>query len=642
MKLLYKETDGNKKRNIIFPCVLIVLVLLIGSVASSYALADYVGGNNPAPPLGVEAALDRAREFNEHIRGKTPEELAEEYDLDLYTGILSAYGSTEPLGGVIEVNEGDSWQDVMDRLFSVYNTDTYRVGVGYYNTLTGEEQYVNPDKYMVSASMFKVPTNMIIADRVSSGEISMDTEIAGAPYSYHEYMTIVHSDNQRWMDLINYLGGYSQFKQLQIPYLGSDPTEELGWNYQIDNYYNARQFIHMLRTLYDDPERFPGIIECMLEANPFSDFKQYEHRYPIAQKYGFVAQNESDGAYHTYITCCGIVYTDTPFMIVMFTDNVDMAYDLLSSYAVVMTDYTNMVAASEAKKQAEAEEKARLEELALIEQQEKEAAEEAKRAAELAAVTEPTPRPIFTGTVDKTAFGSFTVKDAIVMGWVVLLTVLCFVLLFRGNRSGRIGGFWAGLSIVFSAAAMIVCVVALRMGTLYSHPNGEPAEPVNGFFSALSAGNYETAYSYLSDYDSLGLEKEPESEDSRLLFDALRSSYDFSLRGDAVRDRLHATQKVSFRHLNLDAVKKAAESRVNPLLKNIVESRSKSQVYDSDGNYLESVTDEVYRKALSEALAGASQYYTSTELEIPVDYADGKWLMSTTPELISALLGGNA
>ncbi|MDO5444711.1 MAG: hypothetical protein Q4F31_03725 [Eubacteriales bacterium] len=617
---------------------LILLAAVVSVLFSSAASADYVGDNNPAPPLGVEAALERAREFNESIANKSPEELAAEYDLDLYTDILSAYGNTEPLGGRIEISEDDTWQDVMDRLFSIYETDTYRVGVGYYNTLTGEEQYVNGDKYMVSASMFKIPTNMIIADMVSSGKITMDTEIAGAPYSYHEYMTIVHSDNERWMDLINYLGGYSQFKQLQIPYLGSDPTEELGWNYQIDNYYNAKQFIHMLRTLYDDPERFPGIIECMLEANPFSDFKEYEHRYPIAQKYGYVAQNESDGAYHTYITCCGIVYTDTPFMIVMFTDNVNLAYDLLSSYAVTMVDYTNMVAEREAKKQAEAEEQKRLEEERVLQER----LEEDAAAAAAAEPVEVTPRPIITGTIDQRTIGNFSLKDCLIMGWIIIAMIICFVLIFRRNMSGRINGFWAVLAIIFAGLAMLVCVVAARMGTLYSKPKGEPSEPVNSFFTALCAGNFTEAYSYLSDYESLGLENPPDSEESRLLYNALRSSYDYSFRSDAVRDRLHAVQNVSFRHLNLDAVKNDASGRITPLLKEIVETRSRSQVYDDEGNYLESVTDEVYRKALTEALNNAAKYYTSSELDIEVDYTDGKWMMSTSPELISALLGGAA
>ena len=603
--------------------------LLVSMVSS--AGADYVGENNPAPPLGVEAAIERADAFNRNIEGKMPEELAAEYGVDLYE-ILSAYGNTEPVGGTIEVKEGDSWQDVMNRLFAAYDTDTYHVGLGYYNTLTGEEQYINGDKYMVSASMFKIPTNMIVADRVSSGEITMQEEIAGAPYSYQEYMTIVHSDNNRWMDLINYLGGYAKFKELQIPYLGNDPTEDLGWNYQVDNYYNSQQFIHMLRTLYDDPERFPGIIECMLEATPFSYFRQYEHRVPIAQKYGFVEQTESDGASHTYITCCGIVYAETPFMIVMFTDNANCAYDLLSSYAVAMTDYTNMVARAEEKKQEEAAEQARI-------AAEKELQERLEADTQAALEKEFVPRPVITGTVDQKTVGNFNIKDCILMAWVVIIMLVLFVVIFRSNISGRINGFWAVLSILFAGVGIISCFVAVRMGTLISRPNGEPGEPVNAFFSAVCAGRYQEAYSYLNDYESLGMENPPKSEESRMLYDALQKSYDYVFVGDAVRDRISAVQKVSFRHLSLDGVRQEASKQIDVFLKEIVDSRARSQVFDSEGNYLEAVTDEVYRKAVAEALKKAGTLCTSDDLNVNVSYDGDRWLMSTSPELISALLG---
>lgn len=602
------------------------------------AVAVYSPDTNPAPPIGVEAALERAKQFNLDIEGMTPEDIAEKYHVDLYLDVLDHYGNSDIPGERIIVSEGDTWQQCMDRLFSKYSTDTYRVGIGYYNTLTGEEQYINGDKYMVSASMFKVPTNMIIADRVSSGQITMDEEIAGAPYSYHQYQTIVNSDNQRWMDLINYLGGYSAFKQLQIPYLGNDPSEELGWSYQIDNYYNAKEFIHMLRTLYDDPERFPGIIECMLEATPFSDFKEYEHRYPIAQKYGFVQQNESDGAYHTYITCCGIVYTDTPFMIVMFTDNVEQAYSLLSEYAVVMADYTNMVAETEQKKAEE--ERIRDEEAKKAAEEELQKRLEADAAAAEQAAVEPTPRPVVNETVEKHVLGGFSVVDCIIIGWIFIFVIVCCVLIFRRNNAGKINGFWAVLAVILAGLAMLLCMVALRQGTVFAEPNGNPSETVNAFFSAVVAGDYETAYEELSDFESLGLEKYPSSDETRMLYDALRSSYDYALRGNCVRDMLSAVQSVSFRYLNLDAVKADASGRISGILEEIALNRPKSQVYDADGAYFEAVTDEVYRKALTEALSVADKYITSAEFDVHVDYSDGKWLMSTSPELISALSGG--
>ena len=199
---------------------------------------------------------------------------------------------------------------------------------------------------------------MILADRVSDGEMTMDTDIFGMPYRWYQYRTIVHSDNERSVNLMDYMGGYSEFKRLQIPYLGNDPSEDLGWNYQIENYYNAREFIHLLRMLYDEPERFPGIVENMLEAEPYSYFHQYERRYPIAQKYGFVGQEEN-WVYHTYINTCGIIFTEDPFLLVVFTDNVGTAYDLISECCMVMCDYTNLLSAKADREEAQAAEELR-------------------------------------------------------------------------------------------------------------------------------------------------------------------------------------------------------------------------------------------------------------------------------------------
>ena len=593
--------------------------------------------NNPAPELGVEAALERARTFNSDRLSLSAEALAEKYGFDL-TETRTNLENGEMSGAPVEVNEGDTWETVMGRLFMKYEkTNEYGVGIGYYCPETGEEQYINGDQYMISASMFKVPTNMIIADMVSKGEITMDENIAGYPYSYQQYMSIVYSDNSRWQNLRDYLGGYEALKEKQIPYLGNDPNEDFGWNYHVDNYYNARQFIHMLRMMYEEPDRFPGIIECMLEANPLGFFRSYETRYPVAQKFGYApytAEESLDGASHYYYTCCGIVYADSPFMIVMFTDNVYNCEGLLAEYATCMTDYTNMTVAAEKRKAEEA--------AAAEEQRRLEAEQELQKRLEAdvaEAAVEATPKPVLVSTVEETKLGNFTAMDCLIMGWAALTAIICCVFIFRRNMAGRINGFWAVLGVIFAALAVVACVVGLRMGNIYAAPAGDPTEPVNNFFYNIAAGDYQKAYTYLSDYETLGLENEPDTEESRLICNALRESYDYSLRGDCVRDRLSAVQRVSFQYLSLDSVKSDAAGRIPSLLKEIVESRTNSQVYDGNGEYLQSVTDEVYRKALTEALTNSTKYRTSIEVSVDVTYDDGVWLMSLPKELIPAMTG---
>lgn len=243
----------------------ITLLFVICSVFMLCISINSLAYAEDIPEPGLEKALAKADAFNAWMRECTDQEIADEMGISVWT-VLSPYGTEAPPEPLITVSEGDTWDDLVHRLLEKYGVDEESVGIGYYNTVTGEEHYINPDQYMVSASMFKVPLNMIFADKISSGEMALDTDIWGMPYNWYQYKSIVESDNERSYTLMQWLGGYSFFKDLQIPYLGNDPRDDLGDAYGNDNYYNARQFIHVLQMLYDEPARFPGILENMLQA----------------------------------------------------------------------------------------------------------------------------------------------------------------------------------------------------------------------------------------------------------------------------------------------------------------------------------------------------------------------------------------
>ncbi|MBQ3374617.1 MAG: hypothetical protein IJG40_15945 [Oscillospiraceae bacterium] len=618
--------------------VILLILLLAGCAVPSFA--------EDIPEPGLDAALRKAQEFNEWMRQRTDDEIAAEMHISRWD-VLSPYGTEAPPDPLIEVSEGDTWDDLLQRLLVKYEADAEGVGIGYYNNRTGEEHYINADRYMVSASMFKVPLNMIYADKVSSGEMTMDSEIFGAPYRWYQYRTIVESDNDRSVDLMNYLGGYRAFKEYQIPYLGNDPVEDLGWNYQIENFYNPRQFIHMLRSLLAEPERFPGILENMLQATPYSYLHQYERRYPIAQKYGFVEQAESNRGYHTYINSCGVVFTETPFCLVIFTDNVLKAYDLMAEYCMVMCDYTNMVSrlADEEDVQRQAEEQ----QAELLRSESDRAAIAAEAQALAAAlrgertdvVLSPVPLSSEKST-DRPARFSMSVLSSILLLWIFIAMTIGFVVIFRHNVSGKVNAFWAVLAIILTALALVLCITGSNFGTLYAKPGGDPGETVSTFLDAVLAEEYDTAYSCLSNYSSLGLELTPETEESRMLYDALKQSYGFTLRGTAEIDRLTARQTVALMHLNLKAVKNDAAERVEALLQELAEKRPHEQIFDENGKVLPAVSDEVYRTALAQALDTGNRYYTSSDIEIELEYVNGRWLIRAGESLLSALSGGAA
>ena len=637
----------KKLKKIISLLTVLALCLSARMVPSSFAETeeDYL------PKLDLNASLEKARAFLATLEGKTDEEIAAEKGISPWD-VWSPYGTSAPKDPPLVVTPEQSWDDVVASLFEkyeIYEKDlglTKNITLGYYNTVTGEEHYYGEDQYLVSASMFKIPLNMIVADKIHNGELTWDTEISGFTLGYLQYKSIVQSDNERAMTLMNYLGGYSLFKGLQIPYLGegADPITDLGWTYQTDNFYTPRQICSCLKMLYDEPDRFAGIVENMLEAEPFKYFRQYERRYPIAQKYGFVEQNEMYGV-HSYVNDCAIVYSDMPFIIVMFTDNIPQGYDVMGEYAVLMTDYTNFrldekraedERAAEQLARQQAEEQARRE----AEAKAKEELELARQAeTDAAAAGANAERGGFRNFDDKGFFG-MTVTDLILFVVIAAAMLFCMVLIFRKNGAGGINGFWGVISILFAGAAFGCCIVGARLGTLYARVEADPQETVNTFYKSVLSGEYEKGYACLQDYSSLGIENMPSAPESRMLYEALKNSYSYALRGEPQINMLTAKQRVAFVYLSLDAIEKDAASRVEPILKQFVDSRSRSELYDENGAYLTSLTDEIYIKALSQAIDHADQYYTSVEYDVDLTYSDGKWLINVNPEMLNSFLGG--
>ena len=188
--------------------------------------------------------------------------------------------------------------------------------------------------------------------------------------------------------------------------------------------------------------------------------------------------------------------------------------------------------------------------------------------------------------------------------------------------------------------AGFACFFAMMYGSIYNQPDADPVETVTGFFDSLQARNYPEAYACLSDYASLGLENEPESAEARAVYDALRSSYSYTLSGSSSVTGLEASQRVALRALNLRMTENAVQQRVNGILEEMVATMPESEVYDGNGGYLTSFTDAIYTEALNQALQNTDALCSDTQLLIQLKYMDGTWKIVTDRNLMTALIGG--
>lgn len=236
---------------------------------------------------------------------------------------------------------GKTWEEVMNDFLTMRLIDPSQVTAGYYNTVTGEEHYHNPDTLMYGASTAKLPTNMVYAERVSKGEMTMDTLIRGNRYGLLQELSLVNSDNPAQATMVQDLGGgnYVEFRKQLLPYIGE--TEETVDPQVLErNFFNPTHLMSALKLLYGNADRFPGIEECLLKASPYDYFKGNQPPYDIAHKYGWYTDNGT-----TYLSDTAIIYTDDPILLVMYTANVENARYVLADFCSLMIDYAQFTRA---------------------------------------------------------------------------------------------------------------------------------------------------------------------------------------------------------------------------------------------------------------------------------------------------------
>ena len=232
-----------------------------------------------------------------------------------------------------------------------------QLALGYLNTVTGEEYYVNRDTNFYGASLYKVALNMYYAERVAGGEMEWTTKVRGTALEILMAGSLEQSNNNYSYKLYQALGAYRASK-LKCAYLYGLTEEEARADRQFwtDSYITPWRMITCLNTLYTEPERFPTVIDHLLLAQPGRYFRLKEDRWEIAQKYGYLGQFGRD------VSTAGIVYAPEPFELVVLTHNLPHAEEHIAAICVLLGDYISgqtleeghAAAAAAAREEAEA------------------------------------------------------------------------------------------------------------------------------------------------------------------------------------------------------------------------------------------------------------------------------------------------
>lgn len=519
--------------------------------------------------------------------------------------------------------EGKTWEEVVAQYMEEHDLSESNIALGYKNLVTGEEHYLNADQYNVAASLYKVPLNMVYTERISKGEMTFDDTVSGVVYSKLIEGSIVDSNNEFSDYLRSGLGGYPTYRRYFCEYMGEDP-DEVDEKFYENNYFTARQIITCLDTLYQGgDDRFPKVIGYMKQAEPNNYFNAFDQDYVIAHKYGYLETGST-----LQINDSAIVYTDEPIAIVMFTNGIKRPYTCLSNYATLMAEYTQYNTALR------------------IAEEEREAAEEAARLAEEQAIAhldllaQAHDSQAGRWTLSKLLADESMRKGLIMSGAVAVLTLVTLLSVMIAAIRRKTKLLPAAAAVVLFGAAMVVCIMGPKLGTVVAAPAGNPQDTVTEFFDALMVGDYEKAYTYLDYYSSLGLENEPADEASRLVYDQLRSSYAYRFYGDCVVDGLTAKQQVLLEHLDVVRMQQKLGDKTHDVLEDMVQAGPVSAIYDENDLFKPEATQKAYATAVAELLEKPEYYRTTSGLELDLVYTSDGWRIQADEALLRALCGG--
>ena len=547
-----------------------------------------------------------------------------------------------------------SWEQVVEEFLQSWGADPDSVGLGYYNTVTGEEQYWNGDKYMVSGSMYKVPLNMAFAAKVASGEMDWDTTIGAFSYERLLEGSIVHSDNEFAKILWEHLGNgrYRTYRRVIAPLMGEDP-DTVDAKYYENNFFTPRQMIFCLRELYENQENYPRIIETMQRAEPTEYFKRRERRFNIAHKYGFLQET-----YHLYMNDCAVAFTDDPIVFVMFTDNTVHAYDVMADFCTLMCDYAQYhhalrtaqeeVEAERQRLEAERLEQERQEQERLAQEQQEQTVPETSVSAspteQPSAVVSAAPQREENRSAEaaeEQQKKGLTPGSLAAIGGVVLAMVLALAGLAAIGRHFRVRpGIFLVLTVLLSLGALGK-IVWPAFEDARDKPRGDPQETVVNFLGALSRGDTAEAYARMDYVESLGLDYVPQRESQKQLFDAMRRTFSAEIYGDCTVNGERAYQQVSCRYLDVDKLNTEARSQALIYISRYVSSHSVGELYNENGNYRPELMWEAWDQAVLELLQQHPEdYRSSTGIQLELRWHDGAWHVVPGDKLLQLLTGG--
>ena len=272
----------------------------------------------------------------EQIQEEATEELAEE--------------NTEQVEEVVEPTEDEEIKNLITEIKTQNNLTEENFAFFYYNPQTQKYYFDNQSKYFKAASTVKVPVAIMYNDKIKNGELTKESTLQytsddyeegggttaslysvgdNVPISYLLEQSIVNSDNTAVNILIDGIG-YRKCREQIAEFSDEQFTEE----FYTTNLTTADLGYNIINRIYQNQTDYEELIGFMKKSSNGEYLKKYVTEYDVAHKYGSYAGNV-----HDY----GIVYSDSPYLIGVYTQGVSGADELIANISRQVLDKTKEI-----------------------------------------------------------------------------------------------------------------------------------------------------------------------------------------------------------------------------------------------------------------------------------------------------------
>lgn len=219
----------------------------------------------------------------------------------------------------------------------------------YYNTVTEEQFTYRENEVFLAASTIKVPMCIAWTDLIQEGILSYDStlyydpslyEASGydltnfypigsrVPLSLIMENSIVYSDNSCANMMLVY---YNQYKdQTFREWLAQYSPTDVSNSFYHSNEATAGLMLNVMKKLYSQRDQYQKIIEDMKVAAEGEYMQLNDYPFDVAQKYG---------DYSIYEHTMGIMFTNQPILVGIFTDLEPYGSQVIADMSKIMAEY---------------------------------------------------------------------------------------------------------------------------------------------------------------------------------------------------------------------------------------------------------------------------------------------------------------